>query len=97
MKCLPILVILCCLSLVTCASANGQCRGGHCGVQLYAVSPMVYRPVIYYQPMQYAGTSIQRKEYKTPIRDLFFGRYRVQHYYSPVMPQQQPATVQQPR
>lgn len=55
-------------------------------VPVYA-PPVVYVPQVIYQPYQYDRTEVIRREYRTPLRDWFLGRYRINHYYAPVPPQ----------
>jgi hypothetical protein len=57
--------------------------------QVYAPAPMIYVPQVYYQPYQYNRTEVYRREYRTPLRDLLFGKYRQIDYYRPVQPQVQ--------
>ena len=54
-----------------------------------AVPAVVYRPQVQYVPYQLDRTVVTQKAYRTPLRNLFFGRYRVQHYYAPQQQVQQ--------
>ena len=53
----------------------------------YYVPPVIYQPQIQWVPYQLDRTEVMQRDYRTPIRDLFFGRYRVQHYYRPQVQQ----------
>lgn len=44
---------------------------------------VVYQPQMSYQALQYQGTTIQPRTYATPLRNRWFGRYRVQHTFAP--------------
>ena len=43
----------------------------------------LYVPQVQMLPYQYQRTDIARRHYVTPIRAWFFGRYRINHVYSP--------------
>lgn len=49
--------------------------------------PVVYRRQVYYQPLQYQGSVVYRKNYATPLRNAIFGTWGMNNYYSPATPQ----------
>ena len=55
--------------------------------QVYQPAPMIYVPQVQMIPYQYDRTEVYRREYRTPLRDALFGRYRAYNFYSPVQPQ----------
>ena len=69
---------------------------GQVAVAVQPVVPYVYVPQVYYAPRvvyvpqvqavpyQYQRTEVYRQDYRTPLRDLLFGRYRAYDFYSPV-------------
>lgn len=88
---LAVALIVCMYLVATIPSAIGQEP-----VQVQTITPMLWRPHVYYVPApqiyvpqvqlvpyQYQGTQVYERQYATPIRDLFFGRYRIQHQYAP--------------
>ncbi|MCW4040197.1 MAG: hypothetical protein NWE83_05545 [Candidatus Bathyarchaeota archaeon] len=60
--------------------------GAGYGVQMMRPPQMMYQPRVYYQPYQYQGSVIRDKTYATPLRNMFFGTYRIDHYYKPYTP-----------
>ena len=91
--------------LLLCSSlALAQCVGGYClrgGIS--SPPPVIYQPRISYQPrtiqvpvqswqpMQYQGSQVIRRQPWTPIRNLFgWPPVRVHHQY---VPYQQPAAA----
>ena len=44
---------------------------------------VIYRPQIQLVPYLYQNSTVRQMEYPTPLRNLFFGRYRINHYYQP--------------
>jgi hypothetical protein len=46
-------------------------------------APVILVPTIRYLPYQYKGTTIRVRQFQTPLRDLMFGRYRIQHHFVP--------------
>jgi len=50
---------------------------------------VIYRPYVQMVPYQYQGSSVHQIQYPTPLRDLLFGKYRIDHYYAPQMNQVQ--------
>lgn len=55
--------------------------------QVYAPPPTIYVPQVQMVPYQLERTDVIRHEWRTPLRDLLFGRYRVQNIYTPQEPQ----------
>ena len=49
------------------------------------VPPVIYRPVVQWQPWVYRGSEIEKREFRTPLRSLLFGKYRVRHLYAPAI------------
>ena len=47
------------------------------------VPQALYQPQIQLVPYQYQRTEVMPRDYRTPLRDLFLGRYRINHYYTP--------------
>ena len=87
---------LCLALLLLCSTAYGQyaqviapgagvCVGPTCGVsvRVNAPPPIMWQPRVQMQPMQYQGSQMYLRQYRTPIRNWWFGRYRVIHQYSP--------------
>ena len=62
--------------------------------RIYTPNPVYYGytpqtllvPRVQYQPYQYQGSRIWERRYSTPFRNWMFGRYRIDHYYSPQTP-----------
>ena len=75
-----------------------QCYGPNCQMvpQFQQPPSQIYVPRTVYQPYQYRGTQVQPKTYRTPLRNLFFGRQRLYHWYAPgqTLPAQPAPNVQ---
>ena len=52
--------------------------------QVYYAPSVVYVPQVQAVPYQYQRTEVYRQDYRTPLRNLLFGRYRAYDFYSPV-------------
>lgn len=51
----------------------------------YQIQPQrIVVPQTIYKQYQYRGSSIIGNTYPTPVRDALFGRWRYNHYYSPI-------------
>lgn len=48
---------------------------------VYAPPPTIYVPQVQMVPYQLERTEVIPREYATPLRDLLFGRWRMQHVY----------------
>lgn len=94
-------VILLAVSCVSLQEASADCANGSCDVtslqvrggvfwrvprpRLVVPAPVVCRPQVICTPMQYKGTSVEKCEYPTPVRNLILGRYRIFHSYAPAV------------
>ena len=43
--------------------------------------PVIYRPQVQWQPVQYQGSTYSPRAYRTPVRNWFFGIGTLNHYY----------------
>lgn len=77
----------------TCFAQGPQliCQDGRCWQApvilqqaVIAAPQQIYVPQVTYQPYQLQSTQVQERVYRTPLRNLLFGKYRVQHQYAPV-------------
>lgn len=48
-----------------------------------APPPIIYRPIVQYQPWQLQGATFQPRVYRTPLRNWLFGVGTVQYHYAP--------------
>lgn len=53
---------------------------------LYAPAPTIYVPQVQMVPYRLDRTEVVPQHYRTPLRDLLFGRYRINNYYVPQEP-----------
>lgn len=73
------------------ATQPQPCVGGSCGVQPVVIQQRcfggqcvpqtIYQPTTTYTPLQYQGSTITERRYRTPIRTGLFGRWRIFHTY----------------
>ena len=48
----------------------------------YYAPPVIYQPQVQWVPYQYQGSQVYRRYYRTPVRNLLFGKYRAYDYLS---------------
>ena len=59
-------------------------------VRVQVAPQIIMRPQIQWQPYQYQGSAYYQKQYRTPLRNLLFGRGVLVHRYAPLQQQTRP-------
>lgn len=76
------------------------CETGQCSMSAGSMGgtammrPQLLVPQTTYQPYQYQGTVVQRRDYRTPVRDALFGSAVQQDIYAPVQQANTPSVAQ---
>ena len=78
--------------IVLCVSATAHAQGPVAlpvnQPMIRSEAPVLYMPRVTWQPYQLQSSVYHPREYRTPLRNLLFGRGYMQNIYAPVQPQQ---------